>query len=161
LPKIPPPASGDYPELPEKEWFEVEIKSIEAFLDTRFPKEDGTPKPSFRFIFEAVAEELTGSRVWGKSSQSWDERSNLYKIAQATFDAQQPNEVIYELEIPEDLEGKTLLLMGEYKSEDRKYLTPTDYKRKAPATTARTAVAKTAAKPAAAKAPEPDGAIEI
>jgi hypothetical protein len=174
MPKIPPPSGGDYPELPEKDWFEVEIKSIEPYLDEKFPNKDGSPKPSFEFIFVATAEEYAGSKVWARGSQSWaskPESSNLRKITQASFPADLADEELFEVDT-DDLIGKHLLLMGEYKDGDRRYLKPTDYKRLPVGKTAARAAAKpkryamsaeeTQAAQRAAKAKEEnDGDIEI
>lgn len=152
--KVPPPTAGDYPELPEKEWFEVEVVSVEPYMDEKFPNKDGSPKASFEFIFVAVAEELQGSKIWARGSQSWaskPEASNLRKITQATFTADLPDEELYEVDT-DHLVGKHLLLMGEYKDGDRRYLKPTDYKRLAKAKASATQT-RTTSKPAPAAKP--------
>jgi hypothetical protein len=166
MPKIPPPTGGDYPELPEQEWFEVEILSIDPYLDEKFPNKDGTPKPSFEFVFAAIDEKYAGSKVWARGSQSWavkPEASNLRKITQATFPADLTDEELYEVDT-DDLVGKRLLLMGEFKDGDRRYLKPTAYKRVAKV--ARPAATRAASKPAPAAKPAPraqeeSGDIEI
>lgn len=163
--KIPPPTSGDYPELPEKEWLEVKILSIEPYDDTRFPKPDGTPAPRFEIILEPTDPELAASHIWVRSARSWDDRSNLYKVAQATFPKPLPNEELYEVDT-DSLVGKVLMVMGKYGPDDtdHKFLKPTDYKSVAkPAGRTAARSSAPAAKPAAApKAKEAEsGDIEI
>ncbi|HEY6115093.1 MAG TPA: hypothetical protein VI172_03960 [Candidatus Dormibacteraeota bacterium] len=160
--KIPPPTSGDYPELPEKEWFEVKIKSIDPYDDTRFPKPDGTPAPRFEIILEPTDPELAASHIWVRSARSWDDRSNLYKIAQATFPKPLANEELYEVDT-DDLIDKVLMVMGKYAPEDtdHKFLKPTDYKSVAKPATRSARPAAAAAKAAPKAAPADDGDIDI
>jgi len=159
MPKIPAPTGGDYPELPEKDWIEFKIDSISPFDDTRFPNKDGSPKPRFEIIVSPTAEEYEGTRVWVYAGRSWHEKSNLYKIAQATFPKPIADEELYEMDT-DDLVGKVFLGMGKYGADDadHKFLKLTDYK--STAKPAATRNAKPAAKAAAPKGTN-DGDIEI
>jgi len=160
MPKIPPPTGGDYPELPEKEWIEVSILSIEPFDDTKFPNRDGSPRARFEIVFEPTDPDLSASHIWAYAGRSWHEKSNLRAIAQATFSKDLPDEELFEVDT-DDLKNKVLLVMGKYdttKDPDKKFLKPTEYKRVAKGAKA---AAKPAAKAEAKKAKEDDGDIDI
>jgi hypothetical protein len=153
------PRSGDFPELPELEPIHVTLSKPEVFSDTKFPNKDGSPRVRLQIVMTPVAEEYEDARIWAFVTPSFHEKAGngtvgLRQIVEAVRGkrfTEDNIEDLYEFDT-DDLEGAELMVLGQYKGEDRSYLRPTAYK------PVKKAGAKATTKAAPAPKPEPTAA---